>query len=777
MGEEEDVTRTTRVAPRSPLNAAFDCARRVTAARTPSERQRTVIVNRSDLGSFTSNAIINTRFTPLTFIPLMLLQQFSSAMSLYFLLISTLQLWKAISPVHWITSWGPLAFVFTISCIKEAVDDIARARADARANAREFSVIVRGARTRCTARDIKVGDLVRVADDEEFPCDLLLLKTSERAIDGVALLETASLDGERTLKPRRARPELQALSVEDLSRLQGRVFCEPPNADLYRFDAKMRVVGSSSGGTPLGDGGASSLDALTEGDLPVGRDQLLQAGTHLRRTGWVLGVAVYTGADTRLAQNKSSTPTKRAVIDRTIDRYFQCIFILQAFLVLVLGTTGVSVERSMADAWYLSWAGATSDAASTSVSAAAGAGETMAVLRDAWGSGARALDAIFGARSSEDLATAAKAAASNAATSAWYDPLILPLRFFLLSSMRVPISLRVSMDLIMAYYAWLIARDDGLEYRGIRAKAANSAVIEDLGVVTHILCDKTGTLTDNEMSLAALAAGGRLFGQIEGPRSPESEIAAVNEEDEGGSAMLLERSDRAAAPRARPTLSDDVNLQAAISHGDESLSALLLAIALCNNVTSEHVDSKLLNASDLSTTPVNGRDRTRCTRFTSMSPDEEALTLGAARLGVALAHRAPLPGGTTRSRIAFIPQVATASPEVWVSDAAPIATYDSLAVLEFSSARARMSVVVRCVHDDRGSVGNGIAGSGVWLLTKGADEVVGARLALEANGVRAEVQRATDTFAAEGLRVLLVAGRKVPDREWEHWKRGWDEGA
>lgn len=50
-------------------------------------------------------------------------------------------------------------------------------------------------------RDIKVGDLVKVLDDELFPADILCLKTGLR--DKVCFIRTTNLDGESNLKIRK----------------------------------------------------------------------------------------------------------------------------------------------------------------------------------------------------------------------------------------------------------------------------------------------------------------------------------------------------------------------------------------------------------------------------------------------------------------------------------------------------------------------------------------------------------------------------------------------
>ena len=48
---------------------------------------------------------------------------------------------------------------------------------------------------------------------------------------------------------------------------------------------------------------------------------------------------------------------------------------------------------------------------------------------------------------------------------------------------------------------------------GEAARARNSDIVEDLGMVEYVFSDKTGTLTSNEMQLRMLAVKGRPFGR------------------------------------------------------------------------------------------------------------------------------------------------------------------------------------------------------------------------------------------------------------------------
>ena len=65
-------------------------------------------------------------------------------------------------------------------------------------NAKPCQVLVGGAWATVRWRDVKVGDFVRVRQDEAFPADFLVLASDNRA--GRCYIETASLDGETNLK-------------------------------------------------------------------------------------------------------------------------------------------------------------------------------------------------------------------------------------------------------------------------------------------------------------------------------------------------------------------------------------------------------------------------------------------------------------------------------------------------------------------------------------------------------------------------------------------------
>jgi phospholipid-translocating ATPase len=87
-----------------------------------------------------------------------------------------------------------------------------------------------------------------------------------------------------------------------------------------------------------------------------------------------------------------------------------------------------------------------------------------------------------------------------------------------------------------------------------------------------------------------------------------------------------------------------------------------------------------------------------------------------------------------------------------------------LNVLEFSSTRKRMSVIVRQLGEDDQPGTNPIL-----LLCKGADNVIFERLAPGGEELKTTTGDQLDMFAREGLRTLTLAYRVVPEDEYDSW--------
>lgn len=82
-----------------------------------------------------------------------------------------------------------------------------------------------------------MGELIKVYKDEEFPADMVLLKSSKE--NGIAYIDTMNLDGETNLKERISPKDLQQLKDEDIHFLDGELTCDSPNESLEKWDGNI----------------------------------------------------------------------------------------------------------------------------------------------------------------------------------------------------------------------------------------------------------------------------------------------------------------------------------------------------------------------------------------------------------------------------------------------------------------------------------------------------------------------------------------------------------
>uniref|UniRef100_A0A672SSF2 Phospholipid-transporting ATPase n=1 Tax=Sinocyclocheilus grahami TaxID=75366 RepID=A0A672SSF2_SINGR len=269
---------------------------------------------------FADNRIISSKYTIWNFIPKNLFEQFRRIANFYFLIIFLVQL-MIDTPTSPITSGLPLFFVITVTAIKQGYEDWLRHKADNEVNGAPVFVVRSGSLVQTRSKNIRVGDIVRVAKDETFPADLVLL-SSDRA-EGTCHITTASLDGETNLKTHYAVPETAvSQSVSRLESLQAVVECQQPEADLYRFVGRITV-------TQQGE----------EIVRPLGSENLLLRGARLKNTKEIFGVAVYTGMESKMALNYKCKSQKRSAVEKSMNTFliiYLGILLFEAILSTIL---------------------------------------------------------------------------------------------------------------------------------------------------------------------------------------------------------------------------------------------------------------------------------------------------------------------------------------------------------------------------------------------------------------------------------------------------------
>ncbi|XP_023288941.1 probable phospholipid-transporting ATPase IA isoform X3 [Orussus abietinus] len=627
----EDVNRTENGESQSegqpPLHSQEDQEERIVFVNAPHQPAK-----------YNNNHITTAKYSLLTFVPSFLFEQFRRYSNCFFLFIALMQQIPDVSPTGRYTTLVPLIFILSVSALKEIVEDVKRHRADDEINMREVEVLRDGRWQWIQWRNVAVGDIVKVHNNNFFPADLILLSSSEP--QGMSFIETANLDGETNLKIRQAHSKtVMLLDTMELMNFRANIQCEPPNRHLYEFNGVLRETNKQS--------------------VSLGPDQLLLRGAMLRNTRWIFGVVIYTGHDTKLMRNNTSTaPLKRSTIDRLTNTQILMLFFILLILCLISAVFNVLWTNANKNGlWYL------------------GLDEAMT-----------------------------KNFAFNLLT------------FIILFNNLIPISLQVTLEVVRYVQATFINMDIEMYHAetDTPAMARTSNLNEELGMVSYVFTDKTGTLTRNVMEFKRCSIAGKIY-----------DLPSPTAEDETGTNCELVKD--IIGGRIREDFPQEEDRKR--SNFVAILHEFMVMLSVCHTVIPEKQDDAII--------------------YHAASPDERALVDGARKFGYVFDTRTP----------AYVEIVALGERQ----------RYEILNVIEFTSARKRMSVIVRTPEGK------------IKLFCKGADSVIYEKLATESlanadpdregvNDFRDVTLEHLEMFATEGLRTLCFAVADIPDNQYQWWR-------
>lgn len=206
-------------------------------------------------------------------------------------------------------------------------------------------------------------------------------------------------------------------------------------------------------------------DGTREG---VNRDNLLLRGCEIRNTDYVEGIVVYAGHETKAMMNNSGPRYKRSRLEKLMNwDIIWCVFILLILCFVGAVANGIwlsSFSASLYSVPYLPYA-VHDDRNVTPES------ESFLVF--------------------------------------WSYVIIL--------QVMIPISLYVSIEVVKLGQVFFITQDKQLYHAGtqkrIQCRALNMP--EELGQVQYVMCDKTGTLTENHMIFRRCAIAGCDYGSTD----------------------------------------------------------------------------------------------------------------------------------------------------------------------------------------------------------------------------------------------------------------------
>ncbi|XP_076869594.1 phospholipid-transporting ATPase IB isoform X4 [Brachyhypopomus gauderio] len=283
----------------------------------------------------------------------------------------------------------------------------------------------------------------------------------------------------------------------------------------------------------------------------------------------------------------------------------------------------------------------------------------------------------------------------------WYNLLT----FIILYNNLIPISLLVTLEVVKFTQALFINWDMEMYYSetDTPAMARTSNLNEELGQVKYLFSDKTGTLTCNVMHFKKCTIAGITYGHF-----PELDCDRSMEDF-----SHIPSSSNSSTEFEDPALIQNIEENHPTS---PQICEFLTMMAVCHTVVPERDGNQII--------------------YQASSPDEGALVKGAKTLGFVFTARTPH--------------------SVIIEALGEEMTYELLNVLEFSSNRKRMSVVVRTPTGK------------LRLYCKGADNVIFERLH-EASQYKDLTVAHLEQFATEGLRTLCFAYVDLEEDVYQEW--------
>ncbi|KAI9119687.1 hypothetical protein K1719_009076 [Acacia pycnantha] len=436
---------------------------------------------------------------------------------------------------------------------------------------------------------------------------------------------------------------------------------------------------------------------------PIEPSQILLRDSKLRNTDFIYGVVIFTGHESKVMQNSTKSPSKRSKIERKMDYIIYLLFTVLILISLVSSAIFSVITRFQTINWWY-----------------------LKPMQS---------DVLY------DPNNAALAGLSHLVTA------------LILYGYLIPISLYVSIEVVKVLQANLVEQDLHMYHKetGTPARARTSNLNEELGQVDTILSDKTGTLTCNQMDFLKCSIAGVAYGVS----SSEVELATAQQ-------MALElEEDQQEGLSNSPTHTvkasvswENVDLETVVtSKGDEAQKATTkgfrfedVRLMNCNWLKESNPDVLLLYFRILAvchTAIPELNEETGALAYEAESPDEGAFLAASREFGFEFCKR-------TQASV-FIRE--NLSP----SEQAVEREYKILNLLDFTSKRKRMTVIVR---DEEGSL---------LLMCKGADSIIFDRLSKNGKTYLDATTKHLNEYGENGLRTLALAYRKLEEEEYKAW--------
>ena len=309
------------------------------------------------------------------------------------------------------------------------------------------------------------------------------------------------------------------------------------------------------------------------------------------------------------------------------------------------------------------------------------------------------------------------------------------IKYIVLFSAIIPISLRVNLDLSKIYFSVLINRDKEIR----ETIARNSTIPEEIGRISYVFTDKTGTLTKNEMIFKIIVMETETFGEekfedLKGIIADECKetdaplmdiINQVNIIPENNISISNNNSNNSNSLSTNFKGFEVKKKKIVRRHRNKVIRDAITAMCLCNNVT-----------------PIVDDNEENNMTYQASSPDEVALVKFAVTLNMKLKART--------DKLITIVDAEGNSEE-----------FDVLANFPFSSDTKRMGIILK----------NRKHGHIIYYL-KGAENVMMKFVKDEYVTI---ISEHAENLATKGLRTLVLSQKLISQEEFDIWNKEYEE--